>query len=178
MIISAGKTEIFKFATPVGVGLIECSVNLTKICSEQKPKELIFVGSVGSYGELNIFELFTSYKAANVEQAALEEKAYTPISSTVESLSKNMPKKSLVVNSSNYITTDEANAKAFLKSGLDAENMEFFAVLSVAKSFNIPAFGAFVVTNYCDKLAHDDYMKNIKIAKEILSSFYEEKFEL
>jgi len=178
MIISAGKTEIFEFATPVGVGLIECSMNLTKICSEQRPKELIFVGSAGSYGELNIFELFTSYRATNVEVSALECKAYTPISSSTDSLSKHIPKNSLTVNSSNYITTDEASAKAFLKSGLSAENMEFFSVLSVAKAFGIPSFGAFVVTNYCDKNAHDDYIKNIKIAKEILNSFYEEKFEL
>ena len=178
MIICAGITEIFKFATPIGVGLVESAMNLTKICSEQKPKELIFVGSAGSYGELDIFELFTSYKAANVEQSALEQKAYSPIASSVESLSKNMPKKSLVVNSSNYITTDEKNAKAFLKSGFDAENMEFYSVLSVAKAHNIPAFGAFVVTNYCDSLAHDDYMKNIPIAKEILISFHEEGFKL
>lgn len=178
MIVCAGISEIFKFATPIGVGLVDSAMNLTKICSDKKPKEIIFVGSAGSYGELDIFELFTSYKAANVEQSALEQKAYSPISSSVDSLSKDMPKKSLVVNSSNYITTDEKNAKAFLKSGLDAENMEFYSVLSVAKSFNIPAFGAFVVTNYCDGSAHADYMKNIPIAKEILNSFYEEGFKL
>ncbi len=178
MIISAGKTEIFEFATPIGVGLIESTMNLTKICTEQKPQELIFVGSAGSYGGLDLFELFLSYKSANVEQSVLEQKSYTPIGSMIESLVDKKPKKSSVVNSSNYITTDPKNSEIFLKSGLDAENMEFFAVLSVAKSFNIPAFGAFVVTNYCDKDAHDDYMKNIKIAKEILNSFHEEGFEL
>ncbi len=178
MIISAGKTEVFDFAMPIGVGLIESSMNLTKICTEKKPKELIFVGSAGSYGELNMFELFLSFKAANIEQGGLENKGYTPLLQSVDSLSKKFDKKSPIVNSSNYITTDENNAKAFEKLGLLAENMEFFSVLSVAKAFGVPAFGAFVVTNYCDKNAHDDYLKNLKIAKEILTSFYEEGFEL
>ena len=50
MIISAGNKEIFDFATPIGVGLIESSINLTRLCLFNKPDFLIFIGSAGSYG--------------------------------------------------------------------------------------------------------------------------------
>lgn len=178
MIVSAGKTEIFDFATPIGVGLVDSSINLTKLLHDKKPKEIVFVGSAGSYGELSVFELFLSFKAVNIEQSKLDNKAYTPLDQSIISLSKKIDKKAPVVNCSNYITTDENSARQFLKIGLDAENMEFFSVLSVAKSFGIPAYGAFVITNYCEAGAHDEYMKNIKTAKEILSNFYHDGFEL
>ena len=53
--------------------------------------------------------------------------------------------------------------------------MEFFSVLSVAKEFEIPAFGIFVVTNYTDSNAHEDFVKNHKSAMEKLIKYLEEK---
>jgi len=47
-----------------------------------------------------------------------------------------------------------------LSNNIGIENMEFFAVLKVAKHFNIPAGGAFIVTNYCNANAHKDFMDN------------------
>ncbi|MFC2587499.1 MAG: purine-nucleoside phosphorylase, partial [Campylobacter sp.] len=48
MIISAGRNEIFDFALPMGVGLVDVSINLTKFLCENRqslPSEIIFVGS-------------------------------------------------------------------------------------------------------------------------------------
>ncbi len=38
IILSAGNNEIFDFATSIGVGLIESSINLTKLILEKKTK--------------------------------------------------------------------------------------------------------------------------------------------
>ena len=49
--------------------------------------------------------------------------------------------------------------------------MEFFSVLSVAKEFEIPVAGIFVVTNYTNENAHDDFIKNHKEAMEKLTNY-------
>lgn len=67
MIICAGRNETFKFAEPMGVGLIETSINLTRKCLFDKPDFILFVGSAGSYGEHNIFDIIESKRAANIE---------------------------------------------------------------------------------------------------------------
>ena len=79
--------------------------------------------------------------------------------------------KEVVVNCSNYITTDKISALTLDKMGFEIENMEFYSVVKVAKEFNIPVRGYFVITNYCDKNAHKDYLKNIKQAKVKLINY-------
>ena len=57
MIICAGwKTENFPFAKAIGIGLIESAINLTRICLEFQPKELIFIGTCGLYERGEILE--------------------------------------------------------------------------------------------------------------------------
>lgn len=63
MIICAGRNETFPFAHPIGVGLIESSINLTRICLFDKPDFLLFIGSAGSYGEHKIFDIIESKRA-------------------------------------------------------------------------------------------------------------------
>ncbi len=75
-----------------------------------------------------------------------------------------------IVNSSNYICTDEIFAEKMAKAGIALENMEFFAVLKTADYFKIPALGIFCVTNYCDKNAHSDFLANHKEAQKLLES--------
>ena len=164
-IISAGNRETFNFATPIGVGLIESAINLTRLILFDKPDYLIFIGSAGSYGKFKIFDIVKSQASSNIENCFLQKKCYTPIDNIIK-LSD-----SPIVNSSNYITTDEIISKAYLELGIDLENMEFFSIMRVAKEFNIPVFGVFVVTNYCDKYAHKNYLKNIKKAKELLIEY-------
>lgn len=167
MIICAGNNETFDFATPMGVGLVEMAMNLTRLCLFDKPEFLLFVGSAGSYGNHKIFDIVESKTAANIELAFLQNKCYTPLDNVVTTNTEGT--KDVVVNSCNYISTDAELCKNFLKFGVGIENMEFFSVLRIAQEFNIPAGGVFCVTNYTDINAHADFLKNHEKAKELLS---------
>jgi len=166
MIICAGNSETFSFAQPMGVGLVETAINLTRLSLFDKPEFLLFVGSAGSYGDAKIFDIIESKTAANIELSFLSNDAYTPIDNVVTTNTTNT--KDIVVNSSNYISTNERLSKNFLKLGVGIENMEFFAVLKIAEEFNIPAGGVFCVTNYTNTNAHEDFLKNHNHAKELL----------
>ena len=169
MIISAGNEEIFSFARPIGIGLIESAINLTHICLLDRPNSLIFIGSAGSYNpnKHKIFDIITSKSSAQIEISFLKKESYTPIEQIITA---NVSRET-IVNSSNYITTDKISAFAFDKLGMEIENMEFYSVMKVAKEFNIPVIGVFVITNYCHKEAHNEYINNIKKAKEILINY-------
>jgi len=41
MFICAGESEQFDFAIPVGIGMVDVSVNLTRLCMAQKPSFFI-----------------------------------------------------------------------------------------------------------------------------------------
>lgn len=174
MIICAGRNETFKFAEPMGVGLIETSINLTRKCLFDKPDFILFVGSVGSYGEHNIFDIIESKRAANIELSFLQNNSYTPLDNVLESENK-FVKNDTIVNSSNYISSNFSLSKKFNAYGIGVENMEFFAVLQVAKEFEIPVGGIFVVTNYTNETAHEDFLKNHKEAMSKLTNSLLEK---
>jgi len=169
MIICAGKTEQFDFAVPVGVGMLEVAMNLTRLCMAEKPKFLLFVGTAGSYGEKKIFDIVESKTAANIENSFFTGGSYTPIDNVVSSI-EDVSRETLV-NSSNYITTDKTLGKYYMAQNIHLENMEYFAVLKVAQSFGISAGGVFIVTNYCDENAHEDFLKNQKEAMDKLSAY-------
>ena len=169
MFICAGKSEQFDFAVPVGVGLIEVTINLTKLCITQKPEFLFFVGTAGSYGKKKIFDIVESKTACNIENSFFNADAYTPLDnmiSTAEEVSRET-----IINSSNYITTDESLGKYYLSKNIHLENMEYFAVLKVAEAFGIPVAGTFIVTNYCNKNAHKDFLDNHQEAMERLTRY-------
>jgi nucleoside phosphorylase len=166
MIICAGNNENFSFATPMGVGLIETAMNLTRLCLFDKPEFLLFVGTAGSYGEANIFDIIESKTASNIELSFLQKDAYTPLENVVSTNITNTQE--IIVNSSNYITTNKHLAQKFLPLGIGCENMEFFSVLKIAQEFEIPAGGVFCITNYTNKDAHKDFLKNHQHAKELL----------
>ncbi len=173
MIVCAGDIEQFNFATPVGVGLINSAINLTRICIMNPPEFILFVGTAGSYGEHNIFDIKYSRAAANIEHSFLNKSGYTPLdnlivaddvatgndSKILNSVIDNVSHET-IVNSSNYITTSKEISARAKKVGLSLENMEFFSIVSVAQEFNIPVGGVFIVTNYCDSSAHEDFKKN------------------
>lgn len=173
MFICAGESEQFDFAIPIGIGMTDVAIHLTKLCLAEKPEFLFFVGTAGSYGEKKIFDIVESKTASNIENGFFNAKAYTPIDnlvSTAEDVSRET-----IVNSSNYITTDGTLAKAYLSKNIHLENMEYYAVLKVAKHFGIPAAGVFIVTNYCDKNAHRDFLANHQVAMEKLTYYIKEK---
>ena len=218
MIISAGQNEVFAFALPMGVGLVDMSINLTALLQKRVmvdsggryeqnlttsrqlderlnlidspilqsaktsqnpdkilnvlPSEIIFVGSAGLYKEGEIFEIYESSIATNIEISSLGNKSYSPIESEIASI---VPRGTYKVNSSNFITTDQNLAHELFARGYFLENMEFFAVLKVAQKFQIPAYGIFVATNFCDKNAHADFIKNHEQAKKELEKYLKQK---
>ncbi|HIP46459.1 MAG TPA: purine-nucleoside phosphorylase [Campylobacterales bacterium] len=174
MIVCAGNNETFDFATSIGVGLIDSAINLTRLIIEEQPDSLLFVGSAGSYGSYKPFDIIESSSSSNIELSLITGSAYTPIDNTIHhgDVSRET---SIMINSSNYITSDIEVAAEYQKLGLELENMEFFSILKVAENFEIPAYGIFVVTNYCDVNAHQDFIKNHKKAKALLSEYVKEK---
>jgi len=175
-ILSAGESELFDFATPIGIGLINSSINLTKLVLEKNIRSILFVGTAGSYGNLRPLDLVTSYESTNIETGFFGNNCYTPISNSVKSISKDVScettnNSSILVNSSNYITTNKILSNEYLKYGLEAENMEFYSILTVANKFNIPASGIFIITNYCDKYAHENFSINHQSAMKILTKY-------
>ena len=218
MIISAGRNEIFPFALPMGVGLVDMSINLTALLQKRAmidgcgryeqilttnrqlderlnlvdspilqstktsqnpdkilnalPSQIIFIGSAGLYKDGQIFEIYESSAATNIEISSLENRSYSPIESEIASV---VPRGTCKVNSSNFITTDQNLAHKLFDRGYFLENMEFFAVLKVAQKFQIPAYGIFVATNFCDKNAHADFIKNHEQAKKELEKYIKQK---
>ena len=175
MIICAGNNETFNFAQPTGVGMVETAMNLTRLCLFDKPEFLLFVGSAGSYGNHKIFDIVESKTASNIELSFLTNDAYTPLDNVVST--NTTDQKDIVVNSSNYISTNEELTKKFLGLGIGIENMEFFAVLQVAQEFNIPAGGVFCITNFTDANAHEDFTNNQEKAKRLLTEYVKTRIQ-
>ena len=179
MIVCAGNIESFEFATPIGIGLVESAMNLTRLCLFDKPEFLIFVGSAGSYGKYKPFDIVESSVGANIENSFWSGGSYTPIDNVIEAYKEdNVSRETIdIVNSSNYITTDEKVCESYRKQKIELENMEFFSVLRVAQEFEIPVLGIFVVTNYCNKDAHKEFIINHEKAKYLLSEYMLNKYK-
>ncbi len=172
MIVCAGESEQFGFAIPVGIGLMDAAMTLTTLCITQKPNEICFVGTAGSYGEIEKMQIIESSAATNIENSFFTASAYSPIENIV---SCETSKKQPIVNSSNYITTDSMLAVHYLKKNIHLENMEFYAIVKVAQRFDIPVRGIFCVTNYCDANAHKDFLTNHKEAMRLLDRYMTSK---
>jgi len=174
MIICAGRNEIFPFATPIGVGLIESAMNFTQLCLFNKPDYIVFVGSAGSYGEHNIFDIVESSSASNIELSFFTNDSYTPLDNVIKTNNKTL-RDDTIVNSSNYITINEDLSKEFKQYGIGIENMEFFSLVQIAKEFEIPVAGIFIITNYTNKNAHEDFNKNHQEAMYKLIDYLKER---
>lgn len=191
LFVSAGAMENFRYAKAIGIGLINSAMNLTRELSslDALPTEVIFVGSCGSFGAHKIGDIIESSCACNVENSFFS-KAYTPISNLICSnaqaqfITKTFdPKNKQIgidvsrrtINSSNYITRDESLWQNYLDRNIVAENMEFFSVASVARTFGVMTRGIFVVTNFCNLNAHEDFAKNHSACMEILNNYMHEQ---
>lgn len=170
MFVCAGNGEVFPFATSIGVGLVQSTIGLTKLILKEKPKFILFIGSAGTYGEYDIFDIVESRSASNIELSFLEDKSYTPIDN-LNKTNNTLIKNQTIVNSSNYITIDQDISKRFKDYGIGIENMEFFAIIEVAKQFNIDVGGIFVVTNKTNKDAHKDFLNNHQEAMKRLVDY-------
>ncbi len=173
MIICAGDSESFEFATPVGVGMTNVAINLTRLCLLNPPEFILFIGTAGSYGEKRIFDIVESKTATNIENSFFSGASYTPLDNVVSAADD--VSRETFINSSHYITTDISLSKYYLNHQIHLENMEFYAVLKVAKEFGISAGGVFIVTNYCDSNAHQDFLKNHKEAMARLAEYIKKR---
>ncbi len=165
MIVCAGDIESFEFATPIGIGLVSSAMNLTRVILDKKPDALVFIGSAGSYGKYKPFDIVESTVAVNIENSFLTGGSYTPIKSNVSRETID------IVNSSNYITTNEKLSSQYRTLNVELENMEFYSVVRVAQEFEIPVKGIFIVTNYCNADAHKEFIKNHEKAKTMLERY-------
>jgi len=169
MIVCAGNSESFDFATPVGIGMVESAINTTRLALMEAPGYLLFVGTAGSYGNHKIFDIVSSKSSSNIELSFLQKKSYTPIDNLIVSEDSSISS-SVIVNSSNYITTDEKLSKKMLSLKIAIENMEFFSVMRTAQELNIPCGGIFIVTNYTNEDAHATFLQNHKEAMQRLDA--------
>ena len=174
MICCAGKNESFDFAKAVGIGLIESAITLTQYILEEKPSFILFVGTAGSYGTYKPFDIVVTHHGANIELGSLQNQCYSPLNSLISAQNPFVPRETNtycpIVNSRNYITTDTFLSQKMLEKNIELENMEFFSILNVANRFSIPCSGLFIVTNYCNQNAHQDFIKNHAKAKELIVS--------
>ncbi|WP_121020865.1 phosphorylase family protein [Helicobacter vulpis] len=175
MFVCAGYSENFKMAKGVGVGLIQSTICLTRLCLLENPTELIFVGSAGSYDpNLPLLSLCKSARGYQIEQSFTQAQSYTPLDNHLEvhsALLDQIRLPDVQVNSSNYIHTNPNFACQMHNAGIALENMEFFALLSVAQSFNIPSVGVFCITNYITPHAHQEFLDNHDRAKARLEAW-------
>lgn len=181
MFICAGHIESFPFAKPIGIGLIQSAIGLTQLILSENPRELIFIGTAGSYDPaIELLSIHESTRAAQIELSYLERRSYTPLENViaVEQESDNVSCETapLIVNSSNYITTDSHLSLRFPPLGIALENMEFYAVLEVAKRFHLSAQGIFCVTNYTDSSAHESFKRHHAHALQALESYVKEHY--
>jgi len=173
MILCAGNSESFDFATPVGIGLVESAINTTRLCLMEAPAYLLFVGTAGSYGKHNIYDIVSSKSASNIELSFLQKQSYTPIDNLIVSDESSITS-DVIINSSNYITTNDELSKKMSTLKIDLENMEFFSIMRTAQEFNIPCGGIFIVTNKTNSDAHSTFITNHAMAMERLDTHVKE----
>jgi nucleoside phosphorylase len=174
MILCAGEMEQFEFALPIGIGLIESAINLSRLCLLDRPEYLLFIGTAGSYGKLPIGSIITSTGASQIESSFAEKKSYSPIENAISISDGPLPHQ-YTINSSNYITADRKLAEKYRAFGLEAESMEFFSVMAVARHFQIPAAGIFYITNTCFENAHDQFIAHHPEAMATLDALVRDK---
>ncbi|WP_104747517.1 purine-nucleoside phosphorylase [Helicobacter cetorum] len=173
MLLCAGRNETLKGAKPIGVGLIESAINLTCLCLKNPSIEsLVFIGSAGSYNkDIKLLSVLESVECYQIEESFSNLNSYTPLDNVIKiECEEKALFQRVKVNSSNYIHTNEIFAKKMAQNNILLENMEFFSVLSVAKTFCLKARGIFCVSNYVGLNAHKEFKENHAQVKQILEN--------
>lgn len=147
-------------------------LNAVNLSENGKIKENLGAKNLTSEKPLQLLEIYESAHCFNVEASKLTNAFYSPAECEIN---LNVSYETKKCNSSNYICTDENVAARFADLGLELENMESFAVLSVAKRFGISATCFLCATNFCDKNAHQSFLQNHAQAKKNLEHFLQEK---
>lgn len=149
-------------------------LNAVNLSENGKIKENLGAKNIARENQkpLKLLEIYESAHCFNVEASKLTNAFYSPAECEIN---LNVSYETKKCNSSNYICTDENLAARFADLGLELENMESFAVLSLAKRFGINATCFLCATNFCDKNAHQSFLQNHAQAKKNLEHFLQEK---
>ena len=149
-------------------------LNAVNLSENGKIKENLGAKNIARENQkpLKLLEIYESAHCFNVEASKLTNAFYSPAECEIN---LNVSYETKKCNSSNYICTDENLAARFADLGLELENMESFAVLSLAKRFGINATCFLCATNFCDKNAHQSFLQNHAQAKKNLEYFLQEK---
>ena len=149
-------------------------LNAVNLSENGKIKENLGTKNLTSESQkpLKLLEIYESAHCFNIEASKLTNDFYSPAECEIN---LNVSYETKKCNSSNYICTDENVVARFADLGLELENMESFAVLSVAKRFGISATCFLCATNFCDKNAHQSFLQNHAQAKKNLEHFLQEK---
>ena len=166
-IIFIGTCGLYQKGDKKGLNALNLSEN-GKIKENLGAKNLVSE----SQKPLKLLEIYESAHCFNVEASKLTNAFYSPAECEIN---LNVSYETKKCNSSNYICTDENVAARFANLGLELENMESFAVLSVAKRFGISATCFLCATNFCDKNAHQSFLQNHAQAKKNLEHFLQKK---
>lgn len=152
----------------------EKGLNTVNLSENGKIKENLGAKNLASENQkpLQLLEIYESAHCFNVEASKFTNAFYSPAECEIN---LNVSYETKKCNSSNYICTDENVAARFADLGLELENMESFAVLSVAKRFGISATCFLCATNFCDKNAHQSFLQNHAQAKKNLEHFLQKK---
>lgn len=168
-IIFIGTCGLYQKNDKKGLNALNLNEN-----ENDKIKENLGVKNLVSENQkpLKLLEIYESAHCFNVEASKLTNAFYSPAECEIN---LNVSYETKKCNSSNYICTDENVAARFADLGLELENMESFAVLSLAKRFGISATCFLCATNFCDKNAHQSFLQNHAQAKKNLEHFLQEK---
>lgn len=206
LICSAWKNEIAKLEGNIqneqiaiqelGIGYLEAALKLQKLIYHyqelQKPiKQIIFLGTAGAYGSVNIGDIARVNSVSLIHQAKLSALTYLP-----ENLAKEIyfvPKDNgSIANlaemgslpqahcfSSLEITRDKAIYEKLSKNDLPediqtmplVENMELFGIAKVANQAQIPWSSLLAISNHIHQDAHQEWSANHQDCSDKLCDF-------
>ena len=155
------KTHILEV---LGIGYLEAAVNLSKLLQSRNDiSEIIFTGTAGAYSQnIKIGEQIIVSAAALLNLGSVQGLSYT-IKDIYPILHASHPdSKNILCLSSLEITQDETISKQIIKHyQTDAiiENMELYGIAKVASENQIPWSAYLRVTNYPNKNAHEDFLR-------------------
>lgn len=162
----------------LGIGYLEAAIKLEQFLSSNPDiTEVIFTGTAGSYSkDLEIGNLVEVDSVALLNFGTVQRLSYVPREYEVFTSSKLEARGSRLVHclSSLEITQDEKisgkiieyfnNLDCFAKARNDEliliENMELYGIAKVAEAHKLPWSAQLKITNYTNKNAHQDWLKN------------------
>lgn len=175
------KQKNIVFSTS-GIGITQAAAKTTVALLRTKAKQVIFVGSSGSYSKkIPLLTIVCATESIIGDYAFCSAKSYNPknypaifkadngVIKKIKSL-KNEKVFFSPISSTISITNNRSWAKKFLKKDHYFENLELYGVAQACSNLGIPWNAISVVTNHIGKNANMEWLKNYVEAARIISS--------